>query len=134
MRHALAFVTVICVLCACAQPGLVTPDVDTPDTATHQRIVFVGEIATEGERQACETAGGEVRRDGLAGWEQCIQPFADAGQACTDSDQCLGMCLAGDMTNAEDGPVTGACQANDSPFGCYQEVQEGAVSIGICVD
>ncbi|HAW56294.1 MAG TPA: hypothetical protein DCX29_15820, partial [Hyphomonas sp.] len=51
----------------------------------YEKIQFAGEKATGAERAACESAGGRVARDGMRGWEQCIQPFEDAGKACADN-------------------------------------------------
>lgn len=100
----------------------------------YERITFAGEKATAVERARCETAGGEVRRDGLAGWEQCIQTLSDGGQSCTDSDECLGRCeLTGGFVDYET-PATGTCQASDSLFGCFQTVEDGRADPAICVD
>ena len=58
----------------------------------YEKIQFAGEKATGAERAACESAGGRVARDGMRGWEQCIQPFEDAGKACADNADCIGQC------------------------------------------
>lgn len=98
----------------------------------YEKVNFAGEIATAEERARCEAAGGVVRRDGMRGWQQCIQAYADAGKACTDSDDCLGQCRA-DLGEAGV-TATGTCQANDSPFGCHAVVEDGKVQPAICVD
>lgn len=102
----------------------------------YEKITFAGEIATAAERARCEAAGGEIRIDGMRGWQQCIQTFPDAGKACTDSGQCMGQCrLKLSEAEANTGqPVTGTCQAKDSPFGCYATVENGKVQNTICID
>lgn len=102
----------------------------------YEKIQFAGEMATAAERAECEAAGGSVARDGMRGWEQCIQTFADAGKACTDNADCLGQCrlsLGDDMPEAGK-PITGKCQATDSPFGCYATVEDGRATPALCVD
>jgi len=85
------------------------------------------------DRPACEAAGGEVRQEGMLGMWRCVKPYADAGAPCSGKADCEGKCLAvdGAMHGEE---AVGACQANDSPFGCYAEVEGGKVQGGICVD
>ncbi len=102
----------------------------------YEKIQFAGETASEAERARCEAAGGTVARDGMLGWEQCIQPYADAGKACTDNADCLGQCRLslGDDMPVMGKPVTGKCQANDSPFGCYATVENGRATPALCVD
>ena len=118
-------------LTACASEPAVT---DTPN-APHERITFAGEIATADERSMCEAAGGEVRRDGMAGWEHCIQEYADAGAACSDASDCLGRCMIdGEFTAAGQPTDAGRCEANNSPFGCFQTVENGVATAALCVD
>ncbi|MEC7288641.1 MAG: hypothetical protein VXW22_00885 [Pseudomonadota bacterium] len=97
-------------------------------------ISFAAETATRRERARCEAAGGEVRRDGMAGWEQCIQIPPDAGLSCSDSSECADRCMVvGEF--AEFGmATTGQCSSSDSPFGCYQTVEGGVAEPAICVD
>tara|TARA_X000001316_G_scaffold6537_1_gene1601 strand:+ start:1621 stop:2190 length:570 start_codon:yes stop_codon:yes gene_type:complete len=102
----------------------------------YEKIQFAGERATPTERASCEAAGGTVARDGLLGWEQCIQRFADAGKACSDNSDCLGQCR---LTSSADMPgqdvkVTGTCQVTDTPFGCYATVEHGRATPMLCVD
>lgn len=121
-------------LSACVNPGAETPTGDTGEPAAYERISFAGEKATTAERAICEAAGGEVRRDGLAGWEQCIQTPPDAGQACSDSSDCLDRCmLVGEFTEYG-APATGQCSQSDSPFGCFQTVENGRAEPALCVD
>jgi hypothetical protein len=84
---------------------------------------------------ACETEGGTWRREGRLGLMTCVMPHADAGQPCTDSDQCAGDCrLADDKRPAEGEAVTGICQANTSNFGCFTRVEDGRAAATLCVD
>ena len=85
------------------------------------------------DRAACEAGGGEVRQEGMLGMYRCVTPYADAGKECRSGSDCEGKCLARDgaMTGEE---TIGACQANDSPFGCYAEVEDGKVTNALCVD
>ncbi len=100
---------------------------------TQERISFESERATDAEREKCHAAGGEVHQAGLLGYENCILPYADAGQACSDSSECLGDCRLTDFSKPEDS-ITGTCQINDSPFGCYQTVENGRAGHMLCVD
>ncbi len=84
---------------------------------------------------ACERDGGEVRQEGLLGTWRCVRGYGDAGAACRGKADCEGKCLLPPASEAATGePATGACQATDSPFGCYAEVEDGTVTAAICVD
>jgi len=124
---------IICAgVAACIGPNANQDSVITP--AQYERITFSGETATRRERARCEAADGEIRRDGLAGWEHCIQTMPDAGKSCSDSADCLDRCLipGGD---ADIGVVaTGQCSQEDRQFGCYQTVEDGRTEPTICVD
>lgn len=85
------------------------------------------------DRAACESAGGEVRQEGMLGMWRCVTPYADAGKACRGDADCEGKCLATDDAMADE-DVGGACQRDDSPFGCYAEVEDGKITEAICVD
>lgn len=85
------------------------------------------------DRAECEGAGGEVRQEGMLGMWRCVRPYVDAGKPCRDKSDCEGKCLATDDAMPGD-EVVGACQANDSPFGCYAEVVDGKIEGAICVD
>lgn len=86
---------------------------------------------------ACEQAGGKVQQEGMLGMPRCVTPYKDAGKSCRDGDDCEGKCLGDDAVteyNAEPGKLVGVCQANDSPFGCYAEIEDGSTQGMICVD
>ncbi|MBB3990144.1 hypothetical protein [Croceicoccus naphthovorans] len=82
---------------------------------------------------ACEAAGGFLDRRGRAQTLMCVHPYADAGKACTDNQQCDGKCVAA-VDDGPDGEVVGTCQADDALFGCYAEVVDGKLVRAICVD
>ena len=105
-------------------------------TMPHIRINFEGEFATPEERKMCEAAGGEVMRVGMLGWENCVQSFADAAKACRDGAECLGgrCMIVGEFADYGAATDQGQCAANDSPFGCYQTVENGKASPALCVD
>lgn len=92
-----------------------------------------GEIATAAERAQCDSLGGEIQRAGLLGWEHCILPYADAGKTCSDSAECEGRCLVNEMTDTGTA-LSGTCQADSNPFGCYTEMEDGEAGMAICVD
>lgn len=110
---------------------------DSPDTTADGEAKTIEEMRAaslaEIDQEACRGAGGEVRQEGMLGMYRCVKPYADAGKACRSKSDCEGKCLATDDA-APDAEVTGACQANDSPFGCYAEVEDGKVTGAICVD
>ena len=85
------------------------------------------------DKTACAAAGGVVRQEGMLGMYRCVKPFADAGKACRSKSDCEGKCLATDDA-APDAEVVGVCQADDSPFGCYAEIEDGKIQPAICVD
>ncbi len=85
------------------------------------------------DREACEGAGGEVRQEGMLGMYRCVKSYADAGKTCRSKSDCEGKCLATDDAMPDEETV-GACQADDSPFGCYAEVEDGKITNAICVD
>ncbi|MFN3960755.1 MAG: hypothetical protein ACK4NP_12690 [Parvularculaceae bacterium] len=87
------------------------------------------------DKEACEAKNGEIRQEGMLGTWRCVVPYADAGKACRDKSECEGKCLLPpDATAGTEEEATGGCQANDSPFGCYAEVNGGKVTAAICVD
>jgi hypothetical protein len=83
---------------------------------------------------ACEAGGGEVRQEGMLGMYRCVKPYADAGKACSGKADCEGQCRFEGDAPTDGSPVTGACQRDDSPFGCYSEVEDGKIIHAICVD
>lgn len=132
MKHPILIFAACALLAACAH--LSGHEDAEPETVDYERIQFAGSVATPSERDMCEAVGGEVRPDGLAGSEQCIQTMPDAGKACTDSSECLAGCkIEGEFVDFNT-PAIGQCSQNDSPFGCFQTVEDGLAAPAICVD
>lgn len=89
-----------------------------------------------GEAAACAAKGGKMLPQGRMQTVQCVVSYRDAGQRCTDGDQCEGSCRMPDVANA---PAAGAaavgqCQPTSSSFGCYTTVEDGKAEATICVD
>jgi hypothetical protein len=80
----------------------------------------------------CQAAGGTMRPVCMMGTVQCVVTYSDAGQACRDGDDCQGDCRADDM--GQTGAVTGRCQANSDPCGCFANVEDGRIDGALCVD
>ena len=85
------------------------------------------------KRVECLASGGKIERAGIVGGERCTRPYVDGGQSCTDGDQCQGNCVA-DLDAAEKTNVSGTCQIDDNPFGCFVTVENGQTGPGLCVD
>lgn len=121
-RRGLATVTVaaliILALAACSalpEPLFVTPQ----PTA--------GAVVLPTNEQDCLDQGGTWGPQGLAQMDMCDLPTTDAGQPCTDSSQCQGLCLA------SDNPTTGTCSPRTLNFGCRDIIEDG-VQMTICID
>ena len=126
MRYLWIILTAL-LLSACTTSGYV----DTTTTAIFVQIK--GERATLPEAKACEYAGGQVQRVGMLGYDMCVIPYADGRKVCTDGSQCQGQCRT-DNFDAYNKTITGQCQINNSPFGCYAEVTNGKGAPALCVD
>jgi len=125
VRLSLATAAVL-LLAACSQVGAGQAD-SSPAPAP-------GSTLSESDAAACRAGGGEVAVRGRLQAELCVQPFADAGQSCTDNSQCEGACVTDNMEAPDGERVTGQCQADDRPFGCFAEVEQGRPVRGICID
>ncbi|EPX58743.1 hypothetical protein D187_003704 [Cystobacter fuscus DSM 2262] len=65
----------------------------------------------------------------------CVIPYADAGKACRDGDDCQGSCrYTADGQPPADAPVTGTCQVSNDPCGCFATVEDGKLQAALCVD
>lgn len=103
--------------------------------APYERITFAAARATAAERMVCEAAGGEIVPSGKLQWENCVQPFSDAGKACKGESDCVGECrYEGDAERAPGSAVTGTCQVTDARFGCHTVVENGKIAHTLCVD
>jgi putative hemolysin len=110
-----------------AAPAVRSPVVQSPAAPS---------VAGTEDAAACAAAGGKMLPQGRMQTVRCVITYADAGQRCTDGDQCAGDCRIADLANT---PSTGAsavgqCQANSSAFGCYTTVEGGKAEATICVD
>lgn len=89
------------------------------------------------EAAACAARGGKMLPQGRMQTPQCVVSYSDAGQRCTDGDDCQGECR---VEEADGGfptagsAVVGRCQASSSRFGCYTTVENGRAEATICVD
>lgn len=88
------------------------------------------------EASACAARGGKMLPQGRMQTTQCVVSYADAGERCTDGDDCRGDCRIEDVTDAPRAGVAaiGRCQATSSRFGCYTTVEDGKAEATICVD
>ena len=95
------------------------------------------EALAEIDQEACREGGGEVRPEGMLGMPRCVTPYADAGEQCRDGSDCEGRCLGDDAVTDYEAPAgeqLGLCEANDSPFGCFAEINNGTAEAFLCVD
>ena len=123
-----------CVMPAPEAGGQDEPASETTTVARGTPVLPGGAMSTE-DRRACEEQGGTVEKRGMAQTELCVMPYADAGKACTDGDQCEGRCIAeGQVASPPGEPVTGICQRDDRLFGCFGIVEDGTIEAGLCVD
>lgn len=115
---------------ACAQPARTA----APDAPSAAPPAVASSEPTDAA--SCAAAGGSWQGVGLMNTPACVIPYADAGKACTDSDQCEGACWAEVAMTPEQagGKVTGQCQPTNMPFGCHSEVIKGVAQPGLCAD
>ncbi len=108
-------IMVLFLLAACTAPLVVT------------RQPTAVPVTAPTNEQDCLQQGGVWGPQGMAQTDMCDLPATDAGQPCTDSSQCQGLCLAANT------PGTGVCSPRTINFGCHDIMQEG-VQMGICID
>ncbi len=78
------------------------------------------------EQDACEAQGGDWVRQSVYNDEgACLTAARDAGKACTDWEQCEGLCVGQ--------PGHGTCTESTSPRGCQEVLRNDVVSI-LCID
>ncbi len=96
----------------------------------------VQSVAGSEDAAACLAAGGKMLPQGRMQSVRCVLTYADAGQRCTDGDDCAGDCRVEDVAGAPaaGAAVVGQCQVNSSRFGCYTTVEDGKAEATICVD
>ena len=88
------------------------------------------------DASACAARGGKMLPQGRMQSLQCVVSYTDAGQRCTDGDDCQGDCRVEDVADAPQAgaAAVGQCQATSSRFGCYTTVESGKAEATICVD
>lgn len=106
------------------------------DPQAFEKITFASTQATATERADCEAVGGTIMRHGRLGAEHCVQPYPDAGEACSDASECLGRCLLEEeISNPVPGTASpGVCQENTNDFGCRTLINGGKIEGTICID
>ncbi len=79
----------------------------------------------------CKRSGGIMQKSGRAGALLCLIAYKDAGKMCKNGSDCAGDCRLGpdpaDRIKQPGAQVSGVCQANNSPFGCYATVEKGII-------
>ena len=84
---------------------------------------------------ACAAHGGTLQRVGRLQSMQCVIAYADAGQRCTDGDQCGGDCLLAETGSVDAGAAAvGQCAATSNRFGCATRVEDGKADATLCID
>lgn len=118
---ALAALVLAIALAACA------PTAETPaPTPTPAPVV---------DAQACAAQGGSIQPVCRRQIPLCVIAYKDAGKTCRDDADCQGRCLyEGEPPADRETVVTGQCQANSNPCGCFAEVEAGHYTRGVCVD
>jgi hypothetical protein len=109
---------------------------DEGKTDLAQVTPAVQSVAGTEDAAACTRAGGKMLPQGRMQSVRCVITFADAGQRCTDGDDCEGDCRVEDVANAPAAGTNavGQCQASSSRFGCYTTIEGGKAEATICVD
>jgi hypothetical protein len=109
---------------------------DEGKTDLAQVTPAVQSVAGTEDAAACTRAGGKMLPQGRMQSVRCVITFADAGQRCTDGDDCQGDCRVEDVANAPAAGTNavGQCQASSSRFGCYTTIEGGKAEATICVD
>jgi|GEM_PF-1415939 len=86
-----------------------------------QEVEEVVDMAAE-----CEEQGGHYTIGG-SGMPFCYLPTADAGNPCTDNDECESFCVA-----EEESATEGTCYP-ETPFsGCWWVLEDGATKGQVC--
>ena len=117
-----------------AQPASVPRQEPPSETELRQSTRFTAE-----QRAQCAARGGRVATAGLSGEDMCAELYRDAGRRCSDGSQCMGDCLLDEASLNGKRPVhdmeaAGLCQAFAYPFGCRNLIEDGRLTLGLCVD
>jgi putative hemolysin len=97
---------------------------------------LAAESSTQESEAACNARGGKLRRVGRLQSVQCVVSYPDAGQRCTDGDDCRGDCrvTGNGAVPAEGAAAVGQCQQTNMSFGCFTRVEDGKADATLCVD
>lgn len=97
---------------------------------------LAAESSTQEAEAACTARGGKLRRVGRLQSVQCVVSYPDAGQRCTDGDDCQGDCRVdgNGAIPAEGAAVVGQCQQTNMSFGCFTRVEDGKADATLCID
>ena len=84
----------------------------------------------------CARRGGKMLPQGRMQTTRCVISYRDAGQRCTDGDDCQGDCRIEEAAGTPHAgtAAVGQCQTTSSRFGCYTTVEDGKAEATICVD
>ena len=93
------------------------------DGTTHLTAEFAFAMFSSDAKSKCETEGGNYEVVGILQAFNCNMPANDAGETCSDSSECDGLCLA-------DG---GVCSVKTTNFGCIPILENGK-EVTICID
>ena len=105
---------------ACSPMAAQTPDGGTPGQSAEA---------------ACAARGGSLQPVGRMQSIQCVIRYADAGQRCTDGDQCGGDCLLADTGSVQAGAAAvGQCAPTSNRFGCATRIEDGKADATLCID
>ncbi|MCD9097102.1 hypothetical protein [Luteimonas fraxinea] len=124
--RALTVLIVVCLVCGCSS----WRDWQMQKSVERSRSVALAKI----DQEQCKAEGGVVRGVGMFGTPACVKPFQDAGKVCSDKSECRGLCMAPE-SSIVGSRSTGACQKDTHDiYGCYNNIESGAVVAGICLD
>lgn len=109
LRFSVLFISIVFLMCSCSEPNSTT-------------------------KVGCETLGGTWDRFGLLEQDQCDLPTSDAGNVCSDHEDCESACIA-ENSVAPDTQATGTCFDRTVTLGtCLNYVKDGTTEGVICVD
>jgi len=73
-------------------------------------------------------------RVGILQYQKCVFRYSDAGKECRSSSECEGRCLVDNESLPIGTEAMGACERDNSYFGCWTEVEDGVAVSAMCVD
>ncbi|MBU1347890.1 MAG: hypothetical protein KKA16_13200 [Alphaproteobacteria bacterium] len=91
-------------------------------------------VPSQSAEAACAARGGSLQRVGRLQSVQCVIAYADAGQRCTDGDDCRGDCVMAETGAPAGAAATGQCAADSNRFGCMTRVEDGKADATLCID